>query len=369
MVEPVDFSLTVTLKKPGTTTIVGTVRATGTVTLPVTPTPAPVPSTVPLGGRVKFGAFVYDGLPGQGRGDPWDSAPHFELERRIGRRLDPVSVFLGWDTDFPGYQFAAYGTRDILISWHPDQASAAAILAGSFDAYLDRWGTAVQAYTGGTVHVRFAPEMNGEWSRWSPANPSGMGLTDPAHYVRVWRYVVDRVRAKTAKVKWVWCPNITDEPGRAGNRLEEFYPGNDYIDVLGFDGYNWGDSGGGNFRWTSFADLLGAPQGGATKSIYDRLTALHPTAPVWWCEFGCKEPAREDGKTEPSIVAAAVGLAPANPGRSKATWYADALALTGFPRLACIVGFDIAKERDWRLASSSDVIPVLTTKWTAGVRL
>jgi hypothetical protein len=169
------------------------------------------------------------------------------------------------------------------------------------------------------------------------------------------------VRRTTAKARWVWCVNVTDSPNRAGNRVEDYYPGSSYVDVLGFDGYNWGDSGAGTFRWTAAADLLGTPQGGATRSIYDRLAGLHPTAPIWWCELGCKDPARDDGPTP--------GVSPANPGRSKAQWYADALKLTGFPRLTTLVAFDTVKERDWRLLADpavADAVAVLKRAAVAG---
>lgn len=341
----------------------------------VTVTPTADPGAPPkpqagrrLGGRVRLGAFVYDGLEGAGgRGDPWDPGPHLDLEAKLGRRLDPVSCFIGFDTDLPVQQLAAYGSRDILISWQPGAGvTAAAILAGKVNAYIDRFAVAVNGYTGGKIFVRLMPEFNGDWSRWSPAYVGGdsMGVADPAGWVKVWQYVVKRVAGKTNRVRWVWCPNITDQPYRPGNRLEEFYPGDAYVHVLGFDGYNWGDSGHGNHVWTSFADLLGKPQGGAAASIYDRLAALHPTLPIWWCEFGVKEPALEDGKQTFATPAVEVGLAPVNPGRSKAAWYSDMFDSVGFPRLDTVVAFNIVKERDWRLDSSPGVLEAIV----AGLR-
>lgn len=305
---------------------------------PATPTPAPTPLPAPaptptpgttgrLGDRVKFGAFVYSGTEaGGGSGDPWNPDPHLALEKTLGRTLSPVSVFLGWDTDLPAQQLGKYGTRDILIAWDPNTMTAGQILAGDANAFLDRFGTAVNSYSGGGIYVRLMAEMNGDWAKWSAAN-GAMGITSPAQYVQVWKYIVGRVRAKTTRVKWVWCPNITDNPPRSGNRLEEYWPGPSYVDVLGFDGYNWGNAAG--QTWTSFEDLVGKPQGGAAKSIYDRLAALDPAMPIWLCEFGCKE----------------------DPGKAK--WYADMLASTRFPRLAALVAFDIQKENDWRILSTS----------------
>lgn len=374
MGQQLDFTGTFELRRPGTAgPAVAVVATTGTMTVPdnFLPTTGPAPGPVTLGSRVRLGAFVYHGIPGGGgAGDPWDPTPHLALEQVLGRRLSPVSTFIGWDTDFPSAQFAAYGDRDLLISWHPTNATAADILAGHWNSYLDRWGQAIEAYRGGIVHIRPMPEMNGSWSAWSPANPTGIGIANPAMFLHVWRYIVTRVRTHTTKARWVFCPNVTDEPARDGNRLEQFYPGAGYVDVLGFDGYNWGTWGSGQGKWTPFSDLLGKPQGGASRSIYDRLAALHPTAPIWVCEFGSKEPTVDDGRdpgaavADPGLSPPDPGQSPPDPGQSKAAWYAAALRLTGFPRLTTLVAFDMIKERDWRIQSSPDVAAAIQANLT-----
>lgn len=316
--------------------------------------PAPAP-TDRLGARVRLGAFTYQGLEGGGgAGTPYDPAPHLALEKALGVTVAPVSMFLGWDTDLPVAQLAAYGSRDILVSWQPTNYTASQILAGAANAYIDRFAAAVAAHTGGTVYVRLMPEMNGNWSPWYPGGP--MGVTSPAHYVQVWQYVVARVKAKTSKTRWVFCPNITDTPGV---KLEDFWPGSGYVHILGFDGYNWGTSGYGNFLWTSFHDLLGTPQGGASASIYDRLAALNAVYPIWVCEFGCKDPSKEDGKTTFGTTAVTAGLSPADPTRSKAQWYTDLFNLTGYPRLTTLVAFSITKERDWRIDTDPAVVAAI----------
>ncbi len=283
MSEPLDFTATFEFRRPGSDAVVGVAKTSGSIQAPLAPskssTADPGKTTVggALGSRVKFGAYVHDGQ----RGDPWDATPHLDLEKRLGRQLDPVSWFVGWDVDLSQVPLKPYGARSQLISWHPDQVgNVAEILAGQWDAYLVRFAASVDNFTnasGATVYVRLMPEMNGSWARWSAVN-GALGITSPAKYVEVWKYVVDKVSRRTDKVRWVWCPNITDEPNVAGNRLEEYWPGAAYAHVLGFDGYNWGD--GGNFRWTSFDDLVGTPQGGAGRSIYDRLCALNATMPI-----------------------------------------------------------------------------------------
>jgi hypothetical protein len=116
--------------------------------------------------------------------------------------------------------------------------------------------------------------------------------------------------------------------------VRRIWPGARYVDVLGIDGFNWGD--GGNYGgWRSFATVF--------TGQYRHLTALDRTAPVWICEFGSKEPLEDDG-------------APASAGASKAAWLRSALTLRAMPRLTMLTFFQADKERDWRADSSAEAL-------------
>ncbi|MBM4575487.1 hypothetical protein GS415_03245 [Rhodococcus hoagii] len=82
----------------------------------------------------------------------------------------------------------------------------------------------------------FAHEPNGTWYPWSVAAGTSRrclrrGLAARARPVR------DPARAHN--VKWVWSPNVSF-PGSSSTGAT--YPGDDYVDVVGVDGYNWGTS-------------------------------------------------------------------------------------------------------------------------------
>lgn len=125
--------------------------------------------------------------------------------------------------------------------------------------------------------------------------------------------------------------------------ISSIWPGASYVDVLGIDGYNWGNSALGAIdtgdRWQSFNDIFG--------QMYGILTTLSPTAPVWITEFGSKEPTEEDNSNYPTESS------PIDPAHSKGAWIDDLMASTKFPKVTALVYFNKKKERDWRLDSST----------------
>lgn len=115
------------------------------------------------------------------------------------------------------------------------------IADGSFDAYLIEWANAAKTY-GKPVIFRYAWEMNGTWFPWSPYTP-GIGNTyydvgnTPENYVASWRHIYNVVKPIAPNVKFYWCPNAVNTAPNA--RMASFYPGNNYVDYVGFDEYNW----------------------------------------------------------------------------------------------------------------------------------
>ena len=57
---------------------------------------------------------------------------------------------------------------------------------------------------------------------------------------------------------WVWCPNANSVPEEPFNVAEAYYPGDDYVDWVAVDGYNWGTSKDSS-SWQSFDEIFGKP--------------------------------------------------------------------------------------------------------------
>jgi hypothetical protein len=160
------------------------------------------------------------------------------------------------------------------------------ILAGKFDADLRRWARGAKAF-GSPLLVEWGTECNGWWFPWN-GKWNGAGRLDgfgdpkkpdgPERFVAAFRHIVELMRAEGAEnITWVWHPDSEDNPETSWNRLENYYPGDAYVDWIGLSCYGplspidrWGES---------FSPKL--------DPAYRRLTVLAPSKPVIVSEFGC----------------------------------------------------------------------------------
>ena len=272
----------------------------------------PVLAQVPPASLLLFGAFTHGGV--------WagDEAV-IRLEALLGRELDMIHWYMNWEHDWDASLVASVAAqrRLPLITWESNTVSLEQIASGQQDAYIRSWARGVREF-GRIVYIRPFPEMNGNWNNWHGR---------PELLVQAWRRIVSVFKAEGAlNAKWVWSPNVTDEPRADWNRMENYFPGNDYVDVLALDGFNWGATRP-DIGWRSADEVF--------RDGYDRITAISEQQPVWFAEIGSTDE-----------------------GGDKGQWIHDLLvhAWHWFPRLTAIIWFDEDKETDWRIASSADVV-------------
>lgn len=209
-----------------------------------------------------------------------------------------------------------------VITWEPwlrrtDVTGAGAetiseIAAGAHDDHLFAWAAAL-TITGAPVYLRFAHEFNGDWYPWTPAHG-----TTPDAYVAAWRHTHDLFRRGGAtNVRWMWSPDAIcggEVPLRA------WFPGDDYVDVVGIDGYNWGTSRPWS-RWTPPVELF-EPAVTEIRALTDRRMMI--------AEVGCAE----DGGDKPEWISSFVEWAATQPDVDAVIW------------------FEHDKETDWRITST-----------------
>lgn len=286
----------------------------------------------PLAEHVEYGAYVA-GMPGSG-------LQITQLEKELGAHLAIASSFRGYGDVFPDAteRAEAASGHSLLIAWDMGtgpESSFVSYADGSHDTYLAQVASAVAAF-GQPVYIRPWPEMNGDWAAYQPTAAGSLpaGGT-PTQFIAAWRYLVTFFRSHGAtNARWVF--DAAADTYSQTTDVRTIFPGSAYVDVLGLDGYNWGNGLG--LRWESFRSIF--------QTQYQRLVALDPRAPVWVCEFGSKEPAESDG-------------VPSDPGHDKASWYRALLASTDFPAMTALVFFDADKERDWRVASDRAALRVV----------
>ncbi|WP_370247060.1 glycoside hydrolase family 26 protein [Nocardioides sp.] len=279
---------------------------------------------MPLGERVRFGADV--------AGADLDLTRVSAFEQLVGHRVELLPVSWRYGDDVPeaaDLLLAASGGQTLVVAWDLSAARFADWASGDLDRYLELVGAALRSQPG-PVYLRPWPEMNGDWQTYQPT-PDGerpRGGTY-AEFRAAWRHVVERVDAASAgRARWVFSPSAATRPGTTP--VGRIWPGDDVVDVLGIDAFNWGESVGSG-RWRSFARIV--------DGQYRRLTALDATAPVWITAVGSKEPRTDDG-------------APVDAGHSKADWVRDLLADRALPRIEGLIWAQRRAERDWRIDSS-----------------
>ncbi len=201
-----------------------------------------------------------------------------------------------------------------MVSWMPYGVRLTDITAGVHDRYLTRWLTAARDW-GSRLLVRPFIEMNGDWYVWG----LGVGGNSTTDLVAAWRHVVDLGRTIGARnIEWVWSPN---EGQLERISLAAIYPGDEWVDWLALDGYNWGTAH--PSGWRSFERIF--------RRSYDAITSLS-SRPLMIAETGSAEA-----------------------GGDKAGWIRRAFTetLPTMPRIRAVVWFHERKEADWRVDSSS----------------
>ncbi|GGQ65222.1 glycoside hydrolase family 26 protein [Couchioplanes azureus] len=139
-------------------------------------------------------------------------------------------------TEAAGTPFLTVQPKELGSEVEQKSWSLAAVAAGKRDAQFRAVADTVVEY-GDLVVIRYAPEMNGNWSPWA----AGVNGNTPGQYVKAWRHVVDLFRkAGATNVLWLWAPNIAR--GATVKGISQFWPGDDYVDLVGFTGYGVGSS-------------------------------------------------------------------------------------------------------------------------------
>jgi beta-mannanase len=279
-----------------------------------------------------WGAWIGNQLTGSEA--PWDMSAVSKFESQTGK---PVSLihfaspfsdcssgtcsFYNFPTT-PMNSIRAHGSIP-FFSWSSQSTPSSLsepdyqlsdVISGRYDTYIRKFAEEAKAW-GHPFFLRFDWEMNGNWFPWA----EGVNGNNPGEYVAAWRHVHDIfTQVGATNATWVWCPNV--DPNHEFTDVGEYYPGNEYVDWTGLDGYNWGGS-----RWKSFDETF--------SSTYHRIVdQVAPGKPMVIAEVGSAEN-----------------------GGSKSAWIAEMLKKlpTSYQGIRAVMWFDKLEEGDWPIESSA----------------
>ncbi len=221
--------------------------------------------------------------------------------------------------------FFSWASQSTPASLNQPNFQLSDVISGAHDAYIRKFAEEARDW-GHPFFLRFNWEMNGDWFAWM----EGVNGNQPGESVVAWRHVHDIFTSVGAdNVTWVWCPNI-DPGGKLGD-LASLYPGDEYVDWTGLDGYNWATSA---KNWASFDELY--------RSTYDYITqTLAPSKPLAISEIGSTET-----------------------GGSKAAWIEDALSKVAneYPQVRALLWFEKFDDgMDWPIETSSSATAAFAT--------
>lgn len=252
-----------------------------------------------------------------------------QFEKQVGKKPAMVMWYQDWAQKFPAEEalnVVNYGAVPHIV-WEPwywgdtgtnTKVGLKNIIDGKWDGYILSWAKSIKEF-GHPVFLRVAHEFNIEGYPWGIVNND----KNPETYVKAYRRIVDIFRReKVTNVKWVWAPMNHSFPDESWNDWVLAYPGDDYVDWIGFDGYNWGKTQTWS-NWESFNYLFRDPVRRAKK--------LWPNKPMMIAEFASTEK-----------------------GGDKAAWIKE---ISGYLKsslreIDAIIWFDHKKETDWRINST-----------------
>ena len=160
---------------------------------------------------------------GAGGGGLLGSSQIADAEAKLGMALPYSREYVG---SWRGRVSVTPGHIPVL-SIKAAGTSWAAVASGAQDAVIRAQAAQVAAIPG-PVYLAFHHE---------PENDPGMG--SPTQYIAAWRRYVAVFRAAgVSNVRWTWIV-MADSFNGSGATADAFYPGDDVIDVVAADGYNW----------------------------------------------------------------------------------------------------------------------------------
>ena len=175
-----------------------------------------------------------------------------QFEAWLGRPVQGVLSYSGMSNwkDYEGSvgwttSFWVKADRPVLFSvplipaktTGTEKATLADAGQGLYNAHYKKVAEKLAAFrpNDAVIYVRTGWEFNGGWFPWTVHGGRG------EHFKKAFQQFVTTFRSVSPRFRFDWCPVIGDQVrGADGNpaKLADFYPGDEYVDVIGLDVYD-----------------------------------------------------------------------------------------------------------------------------------
>jgi hypothetical protein len=299
-------SITVTYTAPTTTTTTSTTTTTTSTTTTTTLPPPPVSDRLVPREGAWWGSY-----PGQAAGDVE------AREALYGRQVDVLHRYHDWNDVWPTTAEQAYAAqgRFLYEGWENRVFGGTTVCwsdvaGGAHDAAIDAQARRLAAF-GQRLFVGFLHEPEDNLGPCQPdaVNDPLADMGSAEEFRAAYRHIVERVRPVAPNVVWVFGV-MGHDPATSWS----FYPGDDVVDWVAWDPYNWANCAGRTSdRWRSFQQI--------GQAMYAHLDAVGNTKPRMLGEYGSHDDPAMGGKEQ---------------------WLRDlpAVLRTAMPKLKAVVYFD-----------------------------
>lgn len=214
------------------------------------------------------------------------------IESDLGKKLGMAMIFMWYPQTIDVAGCNSLISRGItpVITLEAGM-SFTSITSGTYDAYFKSIADGLKQING-TVILRYNHEMNGNWYSWSGAL-QGNNATAATNYISAWKYVYNLVKIQNGATNalWNWCVNVrsyssTGSTTDSWNEPMDYYPGDAYVDWIGFDSYDKPYSTSQGYQTVD--NLF--------STIYKTITTAVPDKPVFIGEFASEN---MDHETDP----------------------------------------------------------------------
>jgi hypothetical protein len=186
------------------------------------------------------------------------------LQKQVGQGISVISTYvtLGQRVDPAVIALARTRKARLLVTLMVDNGrdgpnqpsySHLQIATGRYDKRIRTLARQLKA-SRLSVILRPLPEPNTQWWAWSGT----VNGNTPQTYVQAWNRVRRIVKRDAGtRVKLLWAPYVRSVPDTDDNAIDQYFPGDTQVDLVGVSGYNFGVTG--ELEWLDPIELFQDP--------------------------------------------------------------------------------------------------------------